>query len=1079
MDNEPKRPFAIEGPCLGENDFFSPKTLPPNHLRSSNNMASRAGRLCPRPGFIEADDIDFSESSFKAVLHVNGNNAAGDLIRVVTVSSVKYTYMVRSTAGLSRDAGDAVNGFAAVKSGATRHFPAFNVAGPNTYMYIPSSTKIVDYDRVTAGGSETDMVTGVTTCGGIDYYNSQIYYGQGTALKRADVGGLNVNVTTLVSTGSTISGVAVDATNLKVLFGVNSSTPVVDRCNLNGSSLENFLIGFTASQSVKDVAVVPSEDAVFVACGSPGEIRRYKISDASLVKTYSFSSAILSITYDAAENRLLYLEDGTGEIRAIRAFFENLRVIESMPIKRTNSDISSGVLTNDIIVFQAVDVDSGKSDYGMHFINDGVAVLMTNGFSSGGNATIPNMLVSNVRSYAAPADFAFGSHYQSTSHRATMRWAGSTLQDLRGGILLANGAGGHLWSYAKPFVCDTLYSLVLGTPTAGTFTITYSGQTTAGIAFDADAAAVRAALEALSNVEEGDFYVIGGPRGPYSILAIGQFAGTDITLTFSGAGLTSGSLIENKQRTGGSFSAGLATLLKGGMPAPKTVGIASTSIGGGPIASGDYSYKIHGYSSILGIEGPGLQTDIGTVAGVNVQLTWTWDYTLLMQHGLLITSGPVPGGPLLDRVRIYRRRHNTGQTDDWYFFAEAPAYNTASPLGGSSLIDNGYTTTDDRTPIMNFYPPENANFVELVKDKAIWASSDVGDRDIWISEEPKVGGIGDGELGFLYVRSSANETMIPYVASDAPLSGLAEHRGNLLISTEDTFIVGIIAAPSESRKSAFERVNGIPGFASNWLKATRETLPNARRSIVWMAKSGLVYEWDGAEASCISRNLPAKALSFVKATTRRDDLTLTYLNSLYYASAAAEPTEGRIIFAVPTFDVAGGHPIACMVLDTDFGGWYTWSISARTFALLREWDATKGQPGESRLLFWRDAGTRLCKFLDGYGDAGVPFAYSARWGELGLQAPNFEKRIYDARLDFELRSFGGIAAQVAASIFFDGEERAQAAESPDTRGFIRLSPQLRGHRISLAISGTQADQQSHAELVGFYGMHTMPGKDRP
>ena len=43
--------------------------------------------------------------------------------------------------------------------------------------------------------------------------------------------------------------------------------------------------------------------------------------------------------------------------------------------------------------------------------------------------------------------------------------------------------------------------------TGGTFTLTFDGQTTAPIAFNATAAAIQAALEALSNIEPGDVVV--------------------------------------------------------------------------------------------------------------------------------------------------------------------------------------------------------------------------------------------------------------------------------------------------------------------------------------------------------------------------------------------------------------------------------------------------------------------------------------------------------------------------------------------------------------------------------------------
>lgn len=46
-------------------------------------------------------------------------------------------------------------------------------------------------------------------------------------------------------------------------------------------------------------------------------------------------------------------------------------------------------------------------------------------------------------------------------------------------------------------------------PTGGTFTLTYSGQTTSGIAYNANAAAVQSALEGLSNIASGDVEVTG------------------------------------------------------------------------------------------------------------------------------------------------------------------------------------------------------------------------------------------------------------------------------------------------------------------------------------------------------------------------------------------------------------------------------------------------------------------------------------------------------------------------------------------------------------------------------------------
>lgn len=50
-----------------------------------------------------------------------------------------------------------------------------------------------------------------------------------------------------------------------------------------------------------------------------------------------------------------------------------------------------------------------------------------------------------------------------------------------------------------------------GTPTSGSFTLTYSGQTTGSIAWNASASTIKTALEALSNIAVDDVQVTGGP----------------------------------------------------------------------------------------------------------------------------------------------------------------------------------------------------------------------------------------------------------------------------------------------------------------------------------------------------------------------------------------------------------------------------------------------------------------------------------------------------------------------------------------------------------------------------------------
>lgn len=84
---------------------------------------------------------------------------------------------------------------------------------------------------------------------------------------------------------------------------------------------------------------------------------------------------------------------------------------------------------------------------------------------------------------------------------------------------------------------------ITGTPTGGTFTLTYSAQETAAIAYNATAADVQAALEALSNIDDGDVLCAGGPfpGTPVTVEFTGNLANTNVALmTADSTGLTGG-----------------------------------------------------------------------------------------------------------------------------------------------------------------------------------------------------------------------------------------------------------------------------------------------------------------------------------------------------------------------------------------------------------------------------------------------------------------------------------------------------------------------------------------------------------
>lgn len=83
---------------------------------------------------------------------------------------------------------------------------------------------------------------------------------------------------------------------------------------------------------------------------------------------------------------------------------------------------------------------------------------------------------------------------------------------------------------------------ISGTPTGGTFTLTYRGQTTAAINYNANSGAVQTALQALTTIGAGNATVSGGPgpATPYVVTFAGSLAATSISLLTATSSLTGG-----------------------------------------------------------------------------------------------------------------------------------------------------------------------------------------------------------------------------------------------------------------------------------------------------------------------------------------------------------------------------------------------------------------------------------------------------------------------------------------------------------------------------------------------------------
>ncbi|MFJ3699501.1 hypothetical protein ACIPW9_36155 [Streptomyces sp. NPDC090052] len=162
--------------------------------------------------------------------------------------------------------------------------------------------------------------------------------------------------------------------------------------------------------------------------------------------------------------------------------------------------------------------------------------------------------------------FSAGTHYVVSANPLLQ---GRTV--MKSGIPLGKVTASGLYAPYAGTTSEVQTVTITGTPTGGTYTLTYSGQTTAGIPYNATAAQVKAALEALSNVDPGDVATGGGAQ-----------PGTAVTVTFGGQ--FSGDNVTQMTATG--------TNLTGGTTPAVTV---TTTTAGGAAAASDGTEVLHGY----------------------------------------------------------------------------------------------------------------------------------------------------------------------------------------------------------------------------------------------------------------------------------------------------------------------------------------------------------------------------------------------------------------------------------------------------------------------------------------------------
>lgn len=157
---------------------------------------------------------------------------------------------------------------------------------------------------------------------------------------------------------------------------------------------------------------------------------------------------------------------------------------------------------------------------------------------------------------------------------------------LQAGVVLAKITSGDESGKVGPFQGGTAgaaavneqQTISLGAASAGTVTISFDGETTAAIAFDATATTIRNALLATSAFKTGDVTVAGGPWPALVTLTFaGQYAGTDVAeVTVTPSGLTGGTVTVATTVPGSAAAAQVAAATDGRGDLANIVGLNDT-----------------------------------------------------------------------------------------------------------------------------------------------------------------------------------------------------------------------------------------------------------------------------------------------------------------------------------------------------------------------------------------------------------------------------------------------------------------------------------------------------------------------
>lgn len=1104
-------PVSVLGPLGGISEFAHPSTIAPTDFVLASNVVNVAGTLKPRPGYELLDTINVTTDATGISTTARSRCMAYDIAtapdeilftNATTVRSIQVSgsYTETEICDLNADVGETdARGIAYDSTNSTIYVAGYNQGQLYTAGRTPGTATVL-VDLITAISWNVVSPSDI-------YFNSGDIYVSGNGHDS-----LSTDYGLILTVNATTTATSVLVSSSTKIFGAMASWPAksriyVSRCDPINPAYTGTVGTLTPDASI-DVYTTAGAFITNVSTGSVGYVvglyrdtsvsRLYAVCNnsgtctigywelhpstglinSSFISVFSTTGDLIDTILDADGN--LFWSDDDASSGGITTSIGSVAGTIVSGFWWENDIIGTNSAPDDVVLFQALDVDLGGSTFHAYFPtrtspDDLIALTPQYTQGTGGDPDIFVMPDRDADGTSATPIVPAGNF-----SRSSFAFMGKGLDSHQGGVLIGTGAGAYVFNYHKgePDQSEVQVLAMLGQPNANSFTLSMLGSTTNAIAYNANSTTISTILEAGIAELNGNISVTGGPinTAPVTITFTNSLANTSMPLFVSVSSMTAavgdvpGWILVGHTTSGTQHPDGILWLRPAGLPRPE-VDAATPTAAANANLNGVYDYVISYYSSRLNIESPpSSMSRCTTNSGqAYVDLSWT-NPTTRYFDGTYGSTTYIR--PVCDYVRIYRRRSGNalvsgspdgnGADATYKFVQQVPAIQEEYR---DNVADG--TLLEDQPPSQKEYPPDDTALVTIHDQHAYFVQAANASRLVWYSPpSPIVGSVADGELTYEYSPVDANFEITDLQASDHSITSIRSFANQLCVWT-DKRLFACDTTDVDIGVPIVRTIEGAVGCASHWCVVESNPLSDLSGGLLFYPHPiGGMYAFDGSRATPVARTEIQPSIETWSRRTWQDLSAVPSASSWYYASAISDPDNNRIILGVPLAD--GTSETYCYNLDLK--KWTKWTISATLWLLGRDVVGASPSLDPVPLLGF---GNAIYLLKDGWTDDGTEFSWSLRSGKQFGPIASFGKNWYDGIVLVDSLDFGGNSASLTITPLIDGRtiNARTAPVSNSTTSDTSIPFSAKGHRgrfFQLQLSGSiTSNSQSHPVIYGW------------